>query len=423
MKNELAFFGGDKVLNNTKPHFTWPIIDIELEKEVLNQLRDSISIYNKSGIFKSFEDSWSNYHQISYSLVVNSGTSALYSAFFGLGLKEGDEVICPNYTFFATISPAISLGVIPVYCDCDSNGNIDSSMIEALITEKTKAIVITHMWGVPCEMDKILRICSDYNIPLIEDCSHAHGAKYKGKLVGSFGIASAWSLQGKKIISGGEGGILSTKSDKIYHRALLLGHYNKRCKDEIPYSSPLKKYSVTGFGHKLRAHPIAIRIAFFQFKNIEKILSVKRNYASLIYKELDKIPFLRLPDISNTSPSWYAFVMQYNESKANGVTRDTFVKLLHAEGLIEVDIPNSTSPIYHLPLFQEKKLAFYSETVNIQKDIDKSKYHKSYSFYEKAIKLPVWASQNDLEIVTKYIQGFKKVSDVILNKPEIFINL
>ena len=104
------------------------------------------------------------------------------------------------------------------------------------------------MWGIPCEMDRIIEICNKQNIFLLEDCSHAHGASFQGRKTGSFGDAAAWSLQGQKIISGGEGGILLTKHKDIFSRALLQGHYNKRCKQEISQDDPLFQFALTGLG-------------------------------------------------------------------------------------------------------------------------------------------------------------------------------
>jgi dTDP-4-amino-4,6-dideoxygalactose transaminase len=137
--------------------------------------------------------------------------------------------------------------------------------IEKKITDKTKAIVVTHMWGIPCDMDAITVIAKKHNLRLLEDCSHAHGAKFNEQKVGTFGDAAVWSLQGQKTVTGGEGGILLTDDGEIHTRALLLGQYNKRCKQEIPRDHPLYQYALTGFGLKLRAHPLAIAMADQQF--------------------------------------------------------------------------------------------------------------------------------------------------------------
>jgi len=278
-KSVLAILGGPKTIKQKGPHFIWPSITDRIEKAVIKQLYKTISIYNRSGVFLEFENAFAKYHNRKYALLCNSGTNAIHSMFVAAGFKKDDEVICPAYTFFATVTPLLFTGAKPVLCDCDENGNIEPDEIRKKITSKTKGVIITHMWGVPCQMDKIVRICKENNLLFLEDCSHAHGAQYKRKVVGSFGDLAVWSLQGAKIVSGGEGGILLTNNKEFYYKALLLGHYNKRCLQEIPQTHPLSKYAVTGMGLKYRAHPLAIAIAFELFRNLNRYLSIKAFFA------------------------------------------------------------------------------------------------------------------------------------------------
>jgi dTDP-4-amino-4,6-dideoxygalactose transaminase len=274
------------------------------------------------------------------------------------------------------------------------------------------------MWGIPCEMDIIQEICLENKIALLEDCSHAHGATFKGKKIGTFGVAAAWSLQGQKIISGGEGGMLLTDSDEIYYRALLLGHYNKRCKQEIPQSHPLSVFSQTGFGQKFRAHPLAIAIANQQFSHLDEWVFQKSLYAKLIMSELGDCSFLRMPKSGYGQPSWYALVMSYDEASANGVKIDKFVSALHAEGLVEVDVPQSTCPIHILPLFcspGKAKPQLYKSPPSIIRS-----FPEAEMFYKNTIKIPVWAFLEDKEVVEAYIRGFKKVIEVVKHEPALF---
>ena len=185
---KLAIAGGQKTFTLQGPHYVWPPITKTVERAVLKQLHTNISIYDRSGIFEEFENAYSVYHKRKYALLCNSGTTAIHSMFVAADFKEGDEVICPAYTFFATVTPLLFTGAKPVLCDCDVNGNIDPQEIEKKITSKTKGVVITHMWGIPCQMDAITKICKKYKLLLLEDCSHAHGARYDGKTAGSFEI-------------------------------------------------------------------------------------------------------------------------------------------------------------------------------------------------------------------------------------------
>lgn len=408
-RSKLAIFGGPKTITKPPPHFVGLPITKKLEKIVLRQLHESISIYDRSGIFKSFEEAFAKYHDRKYALLCSSGTLAIHSMFVAAGFKEGDEVICPAYTFFATVTPLLFTGAKPVLCDCDENGNIDPEEIEKKISSKTKGVVVTHMWGVPCQMDKIVKICQENNLLLLEDCSHAHGAKYKEKTVGSFGDLAAWSLQGPKNISGGEGGILSTNNEEFYYKALLLGHYNKRCKQEIPNTHPLYKYAITGMGLKYRAYPIAIAIAFEMLKDLDKYLKTKTLFAKRIIQRLNNIKGIAVPKITgDMQPAWYSFVFQYQPQELENLPIENFFEALQAEGLIEADLPRSTSPLNFLPLFQTPRELFPIYK-NYPFSYKRGDFPKAEKFYKNAIKLPVWIFRKDSDIVDAYIRGIKKV--------------
>lgn len=236
-----------------KLRMEWPIINEVVEDAVHAQLHENISIYGSGGILGQFEMAFKKYHglEASYTLLHNSGTNALHALYYAAGLMPGDEVIFPVYTFHATCSPAMQLGITPVFCDAVEDGTISASAIASAITSKTKAVVVTYMWGVPWDMFTICSVLKQWpKVLLFEDCSHAHGAKFNGQLVGTFGDGAAWSLQGQKIVTGGESGISLTKHADFHYRQLIFGHYNKRCKLEIPSDHHLQQFSLTGAGLK-----------------------------------------------------------------------------------------------------------------------------------------------------------------------------
>ncbi|KAI2622466.1 DegT/DnrJ/EryC1/StrS aminotransferase family-domain-containing protein [Hypoxylon sp. NC1633] len=410
----------DKVRISSDTHsardlsFHWPPVDETSLRAVRDQMKESVSIYDNGGIFGKFEEAWREYHGTpdSFALLHNSGTNALQSLYFAAQLQPGDEVIFPVYSFHATSSPAMQFGVIPVFCDASDDGNISPEAIQSSITSRTKAVVVTHMWGIPCNMKEICRILEQYpDIMLLEDCSHAHGAKIEGQLVGTFGDAAAWSLQGQKIISGGEGGITLTKDSNIFHRQLIWGHYNKRCKAEIPGDHPLRSFSLTGAGAKNRAHPLGVALAYTQLRRLDSILRFKALYAFQMASRLRSIPFLKVPDIASlgegqTEPAWYAFVFRFIASQApDGLSRESFVDALHERGLCEVDIPKSTGLLHQEPLYTTPHELFphlYAKdsTESLQKDID---FPVAQSFYDEAIKLPVWTARSDQAVVDHYM--------------------
>lgn len=412
-KSKLAILGGKRIVNPEKAKYFWPLIDSNAKNAVMKQLRNSVSIYNRSGVIEEFENAYARKFKKKYSLLCNSGTAAIHSMYVAAGLKEGDEVICPAYTFFATITPLLFTGAKPILCDCDEYGNIDPKEIIKKISKKTKAVVITHMWGMPCNMDQIVKICKKYNLLLLEDASHAHGAEYKGRPVGSFGDMSAWSLQGLKNISGGEGGILVTNNKEFYYRALLLGHYNKRCIQEIPKNHHLAKFAVSGMGLKLRSHPLAVALAYEGLKKLDKYQKYRNKYAKEIIKQLSKNKILSpIKPPKNSKSSWYGLILKYNEKNADGLSIEKFYKAITAEGLTEFDRPMSTSPVNYLPLFQEPWVIFpiYKSREN-RFSYKAGDFPKAENFYKKIFKIPVWATPSDKIVIKKYINGIKKVSE------------
>lgn len=196
-----------------------------------------------------------------------------------------------------------------------------------------------------------------------------------------------------------------------------MGHYNKRCKQEIPTSYPLVEFSQTGFGQKFRAHPLAIAMANHQFSHLDEWIAQKSMYAQWIIKDLGDCLFLRMPECKNGQPSWYAFVMSFDERAANGVTVDKFVDALHAEGLVEVDLPRSTCPIHDLPLFRSPEKAI-PRLYNCQSQ-NKKEFSNAEKFYQMAIKIPVWAFPEDENVVRAYIKGFKKVIGAVNREPKL----
>lgn len=412
---QLAIHGGSAIASPEEAGFEWPRITREVEAAVSQQLHESLSIYDRSGIFAKFEDSFSSYFGRRYGLLSNSGTSAILAMFEGIGPRSHTEVLCPVYTFHASVSPLTYLGLTPVFCDADDAGNITLEEIQRRRTDRTSAVVITHMWGMPvADSHAIGEYCKAEGLDLLEDCSHAHGAEINGRKVGTFGTAAAWSLQGQKIITGGEGGVLLTDRQDVYERALLQGHYNKRPLKEMRPDAPLREYYLTGMGLKLRAHPLAIVIAYQQFQLLEDFRATKQRFADMMTSALSGYDFLvppRSPD--SHQPSWYAYNLKFDSSHAHEVTRERFVEALHAEGLVEADIPGSTGLLHTLPLFTRPEGILgrlYSKGMGGQ---GSEEFPAAASFYNSIIKFPVWAFEDEEPIVRRYIDGITKVADYV----------
>ena len=215
--------------------------------DIAKQRNIDISLKGRSGIILELEEEFKKFlnQQVDYAITFNSGTSALLAAYFALGITDGDEVIGPCLTYHAALSPMFILGARPVLVDIDIvTRGLNPEKIEAAITRRTKAITVVHQWGHPVDMEDVLTIAKKYNLFVIEDCSHAHGSKYKGKLCGTFGDVAVFSLQANKAVFAGEGGILVTNNSDFHDKATLLGHYRDRSRDEIK-NTRLNQYWVT----------------------------------------------------------------------------------------------------------------------------------------------------------------------------------
>jgi len=302
-------------------------------------------------VVRKFERRWRELTGIKYAITTVNGTSALYSAFFGLGIGPGDEVICPTYTWICSISPALMLGARPVLVESDPRTMmVDPADIRRKITPQTKAIVVVHLWGWVCDMDAIMAISEETGIPVVEDCSHAHGATYKGKPVGSMGQVSCWSFQGTKPVSAGEAGIVATNDPEVFDRACLVGQVNRivgmdLAQEKYRYLQPL------GLGMKFRAHPLGVGIASIQVEKLDVLNERRGNYVRQVEAGLADIPGLSAIPTSPGSKrgGFYGFPVRYISDEAHGAPLAKMVEAINRAG-----VPATVSSyilLHRLPLF------------------------------------------------------------------------
>ena len=200
----------------------------EDEAQMVHEMTLRNELSGGTPIVREFEQTWRERHGTRFAISVINGTSAIHRAMFGVGIGPGDEVICPSYTWICSIAPAPMLMAKPVFSEVDPETLlIDPEDARRRITERTKAILAVHLWGNVCDMDGLMKLSEETGVPIIEDCAHAHGATYKGRPCGSIGQVGAWSLQGSKPVSGGEGGMVATDDVDIFERACLIGQVNR----------------------------------------------------------------------------------------------------------------------------------------------------------------------------------------------------
>lgn len=412
INNNLALLGGETTITS-QLNYNWPIITQEDKDYVMETLNKGEVSYNyKDDEIHRLEVNFQNYLDIPYCLALNSGTSALYLAFLSLGLKAGDEVIVPTYTFPATIMPLLHLGVKPIFVDTAKDSpNTSADMIEKKLSDRTKAIVIAHMDGLPVEGHEIQRLAEMHNCYLIEDCAQALGAKISDKLVGTFGTISIFSLQQKKLVVGGEGGILATRDREIYEKCILLSYLQKRSNNEVE-SPALSPYAYTGLGFNFRIHPLAAALANIQFNKIEENLQQRRKVLTQIAELLKDIKEIKVPQVNNGESAYYSFKMLYCSEQAENLPIEIYIKALNAEGLTldkSITRPLHLEPIFN-PISSEFLMKNYSNDSFIISD--DSSFKNGEDYYNRALRMPPFYDLSDSEI-KDIVQAFKKVSNNI----------
>ena len=413
MKSELALFGGVPAVTVPVPR-RWPWVSESAKKNV-NKLLESGSIYDfaRGPIFTQLEETIADYYNVRYVLSVSSGTAALHSAYVAIGVGPEDEVIVPTYTFHATVTPLFLCGAIPVLCDSNpETGNINVEEIKRKITYRTKAIVVTHLFGHPAEMDEIMLLAEKYNLKVVEDCSHGIGARYHGKLVGTIGHVGIFSMGAAKMVSGGMGGVLITNDQEIYDRAIVLGHCHERAKE----SQLEEKYhgiAALGYGANYRITPISAVICADHFLSLDKRIESKTCVLNRLSEHISEIPGLSPPKTAPnmTRGGWYGYKVSYNSQELDGLSLDLFIEAIRAEGL-EVKRP-TTMPLHLKDSFQKSDLYLPLYTSNRLRPLYQSgDLPRAEALYFSFISFPESLFHQPCDdFLEEYLLGLRKVVD------------
>jgi len=332
--SKLAINGGPKAVQlDPEDIFTWPILTQEDEDAILEVLR--ARKMSQIDVTQKFEEEYAQWHGIKYALGHNTGTAALHAAMFGCGVGVGDEIICQSMTYWASALPAFSLGATVVFAEMDPNTlTLDPGDLEHRITDRTKAIVVVHYCGYPTDMDPIISIAERHGIKVIEDVSHAHGALYKGRLVGTIGHVGAMSLMSGKSLACGEGGILTTDDQEIYERAMAFGHYGRSGQLTIP---ELKRFAgLPQGGHKYRMHQMSSAMARVQLRHYKERVEEIQKAMNYFWDLLEDVPGVKAhrpaADSNSTMGGWYAAHGLYVPEELDGLDIGRFCQAVTAEG-------------------------------------------------------------------------------------------
>ncbi len=290
------------------------------------------TITDGSGVIGKFEAAFARLTGSGYALAMSNGTATLHSAYFAAGVGPGKEVIVPSYTWHATATPVLQCGATPVFCDIDPRTlNADPDDIERRITERTKAICVVHVWGNPAEMDRIMKIADRYKIKVIEDCSHAHGAVYKGKSVGTWGDIGCFSLNCGKAVDAGEAGVAVTDDPVLFDHMLLLGHFGR-----IQNGQAARTFKVgdMSLGMKYRPSTPSIYLAMASLKRLHELNERCEKTWRWLCEEIEGTNGLRPQETlpGAVRGGYMSYVLAYTGEELGGPSREEFVKAVRAEG-------------------------------------------------------------------------------------------
>ena len=334
---KLALLGGEPLFTQErapKDLFKWPILtqeDIDAATEVIVNNK-----FSGTDITIQFQDEFAEWQGRKYALAFTNGTMSLTAAMFAIGLSEGDEIICPTKTYWASISQAAYFGAKVVFCNIKDNLNMDPDDLERCITPKTKAIMVVHYFGYPCDMDKIMKIANRHNLYVVEDVSHAQGSLYKGKKVGNFGHIAAMSMMSQKAFAAGEMGMLITDDRKLYERAIAFGHYERNNEKFIEESEELKDYFHIALGGvKGRVNQLCAALGRGQLKYYDERCTEIRRAMNYFYDCLEGLPGIKPHRIDESDGShmggYYSPQLLYFPEELGGLSSSRFAAAVTAE--------------------------------------------------------------------------------------------
>lgn len=311
----------------------------EIEIEYVTDAIKSGWVSSNGRYISMFEKKFAEYCRTKYALTTSSGTAAIHLALVSYGIKEGDEVIIPDFTFISTANAVTYTGAKVVLVDIEEDTLcINPVKVEQVITDKTKAIIPVHMYGHPANMIEINQIARKYNLLVFEDSAQAHGAEIKHQKTGSLSHCGLFSFYGNKIITCGQGGMLTTNDEKLYQRAKYLREYA---------NSEEKKYWHEEIGYNYRMTNLQAALGLAQLERIDKIIERKREIFKLYQQKLAGIDRIKLNFTSDWASNVYWLICLQIEDFTE-IERDIFMKYLRTRRIESRPFfhPLSDMPIY-----------------------------------------------------------------------------
>ena len=252
-------------------------------------------------------------------IAVNSGTTSLYGALLSAGVKQGDEVLLPSFTFVATANSIVAAGAKPVFVDINKDDfTIDVSRLKAKITKKSKAIIPVHLYGHPSDMDEIIELCNTHSLDLIEDACQSLGSVYKKKQTGTMGIMGCFSLYASKVLTCGEGGAIATDDDNLADNLKMIRNHGM-----------VEGYDTRVFGLNFRLPELSAAVAKAQMNKLPKMLDLRRQNAELLTEMLfpivDKSKIKVPQETQEKKFNWYLYTIAFEENNIRDKIKEKMI--------------------------------------------------------------------------------------------------
>lgn len=311
----------------------------ELEKEYVKECLDSTWISSKGAFIEKFEKGFADFCGMKYSVSTSNGTTALHTALLACGIGPGDEVIVPTFTYIASVNAIRYCGATPVFVDSEpATWQMDPSQIEQLITEKTRAVLVVHLYGHPCDMERITKVARRNRLLIVEDCAEAIGTRFDNKIAGTFGDISAFSFFGNKTITTGEGGMILSNNEELIMRSRLIKGQGL---------DPHKEYWHTVIGYNYRMTNIEAAIGLAQLSRVNDIIRKKRELAEWYKEELKGLPVILHPENTRAFHSYWMVTILTGPSEQRSGLREK----LAGEG---VETRPTFHPVHRMPMYMDK---------------------------------------------------------------------
>lgn len=373
-----------------------------------------LSYYGDEGLQHIYEEALKTYFNARHAILVNSGTNALFSSYFALGIMPNDEVIVPAFSFFAIASPLLLLHAKIVMADCSAEtGLISVQDVLMKISDKTKAVVVNHVAGDSIDMSAFMDEMHKRNVAVIEDLSLAFGATDNGRRLGTFGDLTCCSLGSTKMLSGGQGGFIITNNREFFERIVLLGFFGRRAQQNVinPF---YRQFVNVSYGLNIRMHSLAIAVSFGRFNRVDELIHMRHERYMKLTRSLSAYSNILSPPRQTPSKSrgsWHGYYALLSEDLSED-RRNNLVQELQEEGLYVLRGA-------HYPLLHKEKIYFISKDgfyrVKDNPFKDGTLYYdcpNAVRYNNRIVSFPLFLDE-DMSIIEHYCDKLERILDKI----------